>query len=122
MTRHAVIGEQIIARVEHLRPVARIVRSAHERWDGTGYPDGLAGEQIPLASRILLVCDAYDAMTSDRPYRRAMSEEAATEELLDGAGSQFDPRVVEVFASECAKDVGIISAESVRANTLLTKF
>ena len=105
MTRHSVIGEQIIARVEHLRPVARIVRSAHERWDGTGYPDGLAGEEIPLASRILLVCDAYDAMTSDRPYRKAMSEEAATEELRDGAGSQFDPGVVEVFVSEHAKDV-----------------
>ncbi len=112
MTEHSAIGEQIIARVEHLRPVARVVRSAHERYDGRGYPDGLTGEQISLASRILLVCDAYDAMTSDRPYRKAMSAEAAVTELLQGAGSQFDPRVVDAFVAEYATDGAATLAES----------
>jgi len=100
MAEHTVIGERIVARVEHLRPVARIVRSAHERWDGKGYPDGLAGDAIPLASRILLVCDAYDAMTSDRPYREALAADAAREELRRCAGSQFDPAVVDAFLGE----------------------
>lgn len=97
MTQHTVIGERIISRIDYLLPIARIIRSAHERWDGTGYPDGLRGEEIPLASRILLVCDAFDAMTSDRPYRGALPAEAALEELSCHAGSQFDPEVVEAF-------------------------
>lgn len=100
MAEHTVIGERIVARVEHLRPIARIVRSAHERWDGKGYPDGLAGNLIPLASRVVLVCDAYDAMTSDRPYREALAREAALQELRTCAGSQFDPAVVEAFLAE----------------------
>jgi hypothetical protein len=70
---HTLIGERILETAAALAPVARVVRSSHERWDGGGYPDGLAGEEIPLASRIILICDAYDAMTSDRPYRAAMS-------------------------------------------------
>jgi HD-GYP domain-containing protein (c-di-GMP phosphodiesterase class II) len=73
------------------------VRHDHERWDGGGYPDGLMGEEIPLGSRIVLVVDAFHAMTSDRPYRTAMSEDEAVEVLRDGAGSQFDPAVVEAF-------------------------
>jgi HD-GYP domain-containing protein (c-di-GMP phosphodiesterase class II) len=77
--------------------VAAIVGSAHERWDGTGYPDRLAGEGIPLASRIIFACDAYDAMMSDRPYRTALGHASAVEELRAGAGSQFDPRVVEAL-------------------------
>jgi HD-GYP domain-containing protein (c-di-GMP phosphodiesterase class II) len=104
MAQHTVIGEQIIENMEHLRPVARIVRSAHERYDGKGYPDGLAGEAIPFRSRILLVCDAYDAMTSDRPYRTALSADEALTELCACAGSQFDPVVVEAFAAELAGD------------------
>jgi len=69
------------------------VRHEHERWDGHGYPDGLSGEDIPLGSRIILACDAYDAMTTDRPYRAAMTPGQACTELLEGAGSQFDERV-----------------------------
>jgi diguanylate cyclase (GGDEF)-like protein len=97
MQRHAVIGEQILAPVEFLASVRTLVRHEHERWDGAGYPDGLRGEEIPLGSRIILACDALHAMTSDRPYRRAMSLERAKEELRRHAGSQFDPRVVEAL-------------------------
>ncbi len=98
MAEHTVIGERIVAQAEYLRPVAPLVRAAHERWDGLGYPDGLAGENIPLASRIVFVCDAFHAMTSDRPYRPAMSAPEALKELQAQAGRQFDPRVVEAFA------------------------
>jgi putative nucleotidyltransferase with HDIG domain len=97
MQRHTIVGEQILAPVEFLARVRPIVRHEHERWDGGGYPDGLYGEQIPLGARIVLVCDAYHAMTSDRPYRLAMSEEEARAELRAGAGTQFDPRVVDTF-------------------------
>jgi HD-GYP domain-containing protein (c-di-GMP phosphodiesterase class II)/HAMP domain-containing protein len=97
MAQHTIIGERIISRIDYLVPIARIIRSAHERWDGTGYPDGYRGEQIPLASRILLVCDAFDAMTTDRPYRGALPVESALSELARYAGTQFDPRVVDVF-------------------------
>ena len=97
MAQHTIIGERIISRIDYLVPIARIIRSAHERWDGAGYPDGYRGEQIPLASRILLVCDAFDAMTTDRPYRGALPIEAALRELERHAGTQFDPRVVDVF-------------------------
>jgi HD-GYP domain-containing protein (c-di-GMP phosphodiesterase class II) len=72
------------------------VRSCHERWDGTGYPDGLVGEEIPLESRIIFVCDAFHAMTSNRPYRPALPLVEARKRLREGAGTQFDPRVVEV--------------------------
>ncbi len=97
MAQHTVIGEHIISRIDYLVPIARIIRSAHERWDGGGYPDRLVGEEIPLAARILLVCDAFDAMTSDRPYRRALPVETALHELQANSGTQFDPRVVDVF-------------------------
>jgi two-component system cell cycle response regulator len=97
MRRHTLIGERIIASAAALVPVARLVRSTHERWDGKGYPDQLAGEQIPLGSRIVAVCDAYEAMTSERPYSVAMLPERALEELRQGAGSQFDAGVVAAF-------------------------
>ena len=77
--------------------VPALVLVADERWDGAGYPDGLAGEAIPIGARIILACDAYHAMTSDRPYRRAMSAEAAREELRRHAGTQFDPAVVDAL-------------------------
>jgi two-component system, cell cycle response regulator len=96
---HTVIGERILGAAPALRQVARIVRSTHERWDGGGYPDGISGEQIPLGARIVAVCDAYEAMMSDRPYRPALSPELAVEELHAHAGTQFDPDVVEVFAA-----------------------
>ena len=91
---HTVVGEQILSSVDFLSEVLPLVRHEHERWDGRGYPDGLAGEAIPLGARIVLACDAYDAMTSDRPYRAAMTDAQARSELLAGAGSQFDERVV----------------------------
>ena len=93
---HPALGEKIIAPIERLEAVRPIVRHCHERWDGRGYPDGVAGDQIPLESRIIAVCDAYHAMTTDRPYRRRLSHPEALRRLWDGAGSQFDPRVVEV--------------------------
>lgn len=95
--RHTLIGERIISAAPDLRQVATLVRSTHENFDGSGYPDALAGEEIPLGSRIIAVCDAFDAMTTDRPYRQAMAEENAIAELWRCAGSQFDPAVVECF-------------------------
>ena len=94
MRRHTLIGERIIAAAPALSGVGRLVRSSHERWDGGGYPDRLAGTDIPRGSRIIAVADAFDAMTVDRPYRAAMSVHAALEELSRCAGSQFDPEVV----------------------------
>jgi diguanylate cyclase (GGDEF)-like protein len=99
MRRHTIIGERIIGAAPALEPVARLVRSTHERWDGAGYPDGLAGPQIPLVARIVAVCDAYHAMVTDRSYREAMTRAAAVTELRDCAGAQFDPEVVEGFVA-----------------------
>jgi HD-GYP domain-containing protein (c-di-GMP phosphodiesterase class II) len=93
--RHTIEGQLLLDRVGGLLGrVGEIVRSCHERWDGKGYPDGLAGERIPLAARIVFCCDAYNAMTTDRPYRKAMPSDAALEELRTNAGTQFDPHVV----------------------------
>jgi HD-GYP domain-containing protein (c-di-GMP phosphodiesterase class II) len=80
-----------------LGSIGRVVRSCHERWDGGGYPDGLAGEAIPRVARIVMCCDAYSAMPSDRSYRRALSREAALSELRENTGTQFDPAVVEAL-------------------------
>src|SRR5689334_12750121 len=96
MKTHTIEGQALLERVGgKLARVGEIVRSCHERWDGRGYPDSLAGEEIPLAARIVFCCDAYSAMTTDRPYRRAMTPEAAIEELRENAGTQFEPRVVD---------------------------
>jgi putative nucleotidyltransferase with HDIG domain len=97
--RHTIIGERIVAAAPALRPVAALVRSSHERWDGRGYPDRLAGEEIPLGARIVAVCDAFDAMVADRPYRAGMDPADALAELERCAGSQFDPGVVAAFAA-----------------------
>jgi two-component system cell cycle response regulator len=97
--RHTVIGERILGSAPALGLAAKIVRSTHERWDGTGYPDRLARAEIPLGSRIISVCDAFDAMTSDRPYAAALAHADALRELFRCAGTQFDPEVVEAFAS-----------------------
>jgi diguanylate cyclase (GGDEF)-like protein/putative nucleotidyltransferase with HDIG domain len=97
--RHPVVGERILRAVPGMGPVARIVRHAHEHVDGRGYPDGLMGEAIPLGSRIVHVCDAFDAMTRDRPHRAAMTRQEAVAELLACAGTQFDPRVVDALVA-----------------------
>jgi two-component system cell cycle response regulator len=99
MKRHTLIGERFLLSVPALRAVGRLVRSSHERWDGGGYPDGLRGEDIPLGARIIAVCDAYDAMVTDRPYRRGTDSQSALAELRRCAGSQFDPAVVEAFCA-----------------------
>ena len=97
MRRHTIIGERILDAAPALNDAARLVRASHERFDGTGYPDQLTGADIPLGARIIAVCDAYDAMVSDRPYRPAMPNEQAVQELVLCSGSQFDPRVVDAF-------------------------
>lgn len=104
MREHSEIGERILKEVPDLAGVARAVRHGHERWDGAGYPDHLAGEEIPLTSRIVFICDAYDAMTSDRPYRPAMSPDEAIRELRAGAGTQFDPQVVQSLLTALGED------------------
>jgi HD-GYP domain-containing protein (c-di-GMP phosphodiesterase class II) len=100
--KHTVIGERIVAAAPPLLPVARLVRSSHERWDGGGYPDGLAGESIPVGARIVFVCDSFDAMISERPYRQARSPEQALAEMRRCAGTQFDPEVVDALAAVVA--------------------
>ncbi|MGH3092137.1 MAG: HD domain-containing phosphohydrolase [Gaiellaceae bacterium] len=98
MKTHTVLGEQMLGGVSYLQEEGiRVVRSHHERWDGRGYPDGLAGTEIPLAARIFAVADAFDAMTSDRPYRPAQEWEAAGREIVGEAKRQFDPNVVDAF-------------------------
>jgi HD-GYP domain-containing protein (c-di-GMP phosphodiesterase class II) len=98
MERHTIEGERLLHRVGGLLgEIGRVVRSCHERWDGKGYPDGLAGEQIPLLARIVSCCDAFNAMTSDRSYRKALPREEAVEELRRGRGTQFDPVVVDAL-------------------------
>ena len=97
--RHTVVGERILRASPAFRKVATLVRSSHENWDGTGYPDGLAGEQIPLVARIVRACDALVAMVSERPYRRALTVEAALEELERCSGTQFDPTVARILVA-----------------------
>jgi putative nucleotidyltransferase with HDIG domain len=100
MKTHTIEGQALLDRVGgRLANVGRIVRSCHERWDGRGYPDGLAGEEIPMAARIVFCCDAYSAMSTDRPYRRAMPVEDVVAELRANSGTQFEPRVVEALAA-----------------------
>jgi ribonuclease P protein subunit RPR2 len=98
MQTHTVLGAQMLRGVAFLQgPGVEVVRSHHERWDGAGYPDGLAGEEIPLGARIFAVVDTLDAITSDRPYRRARSWRVAHHEILAASGKQFDPAVVDAF-------------------------
>jgi putative nucleotidyltransferase with HDIG domain len=102
MDEHTAIGARMLERIPFLAPVAPLVRSAHERHDGGGYPDGLAGEQIPPGAMVIATCDAFHAMTSDRSYRKAMSVAAAEAELREHAGTQFEPSVVDALLDELA--------------------
>ncbi len=125
MREHTVIGERILGAVPELEPVAPIVRHAHERYDGTGYPDGLAGDDIPLTSRIILCADAYHAIRADRPYRAGRGPEEAVRELLAHAGTQFDPTIARALvetvraASRPGPGLGAAMSRSPRLMALL---
>jgi putative nucleotidyltransferase with HDIG domain len=97
MQRHPVVGASIVAGIGFLGVATQVVRHHHEHWDGSGYPDGLAGEEIPLAARVFAVADVLDALTTDRPYRARMSFAAARQEILTEAGTHFDPAVIAVY-------------------------
>jgi HD-GYP domain-containing protein (c-di-GMP phosphodiesterase class II) len=111
MKTHPDLGAKIIANVPFLEEVAVIIRAHHERWDGNGYPEGLAGEQIPLGARIFAVADSFDAMTSDRPYRRGRQLDEALLEIERCSTTQFDPAVVKAFLA-----VPIERIEAIHAN------
>ena len=112
MRKHPEYGARIVAGIPFLEDVSQIVRHHHERWDGAGYPDKLAGEAIPLGARIFAVADSFDAMTSDRPYRRAMSIEAACAEIMRCRGTQFDPVVADAFGRIGHERLARIAAEA----------
>ncbi len=112
MRQHPSIGDEIVRGIDFLRGAADVVRSHHERWDGRGYPDGLIGEQIPVAARVFAVADVLDALTTNRPYRPASSFSEARKIITRQAGAQFDPRVVEAFNS-----IADSTFERIRAQT-----
>jgi diguanylate cyclase (GGDEF)-like protein/PAS domain S-box-containing protein len=105
LKRHPEVGYRITNASPELKNISEYILSHHERWDGNGYPKGLAGEEIPLLSRIIAVVDSYDAMTNDRDYRKSMSREEAIQEINKNAGKQFDPFIAKVFITECAHDL-----------------
>ena len=113
MRDHTVIGERILAAAPSLERASVIVRASHERWDGTGYPDGLVGEEIPFASRIIAVCDAYDAMSARRAYRPPFAPRRALAELTACSGTQFDPLVVDAFCAVLAERLAARAGEPV---------
>jgi two-component system, cell cycle response regulator len=110
MRQHTVIGERILRAAPALAPIAGLVRSTHERYDGGGYPDGVAGEEIPLGSRIVFVCDSFNAMTSARPYQAPRTQQDALAELRRCAGTQFDPQVVDAVCALYAADAAPLAA------------
>jgi two-component system cell cycle response regulator len=112
MREHTIVGDRILSAAPALEETAKLVRSSHERYDGAGYPDRLRGEEIPLGARIVAVCDAFHAMTSDRPYRPALSVREALDELRRCAGAQFDPNVVSVFTAIVSSTRGALSART----------
>jgi len=97
MHKHPIYAQRFLSEIDYLRPALEIPYSHHEKWDGTGYPQGLKAEQIPLAARIFAVVDVWDALSSDRPYREAWPQEKVIEYIQEQAGKQFDPQVVDVF-------------------------
>ncbi|HVM71922.1 MAG TPA: HD domain-containing phosphohydrolase, partial [Anaerolineales bacterium] len=104
MRRHPVLAYEMLSSIAYLRPALDIPHYHHERWDGSGYPEGLKGEQIPLYARIFAVVDVYDALTNDRPYRPAWTTDQAIEYLHAEAGKQFDPVIVETFLNMLARE------------------
>lgn len=117
MEQHPELGEKILEPIDRLADVRPIVRACHERYDGRGYPDGKKGDEIPIEARIIFVCDAFHAMTSDRPYRKRMPDENAYEQLKENAGAQFDPQVVEAFLAVMARRGGT-EAHEMRVDSL----
>ncbi|RKX36617.1 MAG: HD-GYP domain-containing protein [Thermotogae bacterium] len=103
--QHPVVASELLEGYAGLTEYAKIIRHHHERWDGKGYPDGLKGEEIPLESRIMAVADAFDAMTSDRPYRKTLSVEVAKDQLIRGSKTQFDDRLVRIMISIIEEDL-----------------
>jgi diguanylate cyclase (GGDEF)-like protein len=120
MRQHTLLGERIVSAARSMGSVAKVIRSTHERWDGDGYPDGLVGKQTPLAARIVFACDAYDAITSERPYSPSQSGEEALAELKANAGTQFDPAVVEALRQVLRArevEVGALNGQPARPKT-----
>jgi ribonuclease P protein subunit RPR2 len=114
MRSHPNQGARIVEPIPFMGEAVEIVRSHHERFDGTGYPRGLRGQDIPLAARIFAIADSFDAMTSDRPYRSALTTEEAVAEILAGSGTQFDPTCVEAFEAIADQDEGFVLAGRAR--------
>ena len=112
MQEHPTIGANIVEPIRWLTGAVEIVRSHHERWDGTGYPIGLRHEQIPLAARVFSIADSFDAMTNDRPYRAALTVERAIDEIAMGACTQFDPDIVETFLDLVERDPEVLELDS----------
>ena len=114
MQAHASVGHAILARIPHLDRANEIVRHHHERWDGRGYPDRLAGADTPFLARILAITDAFDAMTSDRPYRACLAFDAAMDEIRKCAGAQFDPELAGVFLTLTDQELAAAEARMQR--------
>jgi putative nucleotidyltransferase with HDIG domain len=110
---HPLLGVRILESIEQLADIIPIIRHHHERYDAGGYPDGLRGDQIPLEARILTVADSFDAMSSNRPYRKALSPQEAIQELREKAGTQFDPQIVEAFCAAFAKGKIVVGTQEV---------
>jgi HD-GYP domain-containing protein (c-di-GMP phosphodiesterase class II) len=120
--RHTIEGERMLHKVGGLLgEIGRIVRSCHERYDGSGYPDGLAGDAIPLSARIVACCDAFNAMTSDRSYRKALPLDDAIAELRRGRGSQFDPRVVDALVGVVLASDGEVFVNRLRPEPMAVR-
>ncbi|MEI6092473.1 MAG: HD-GYP domain-containing protein, partial [bacterium] len=113
MQQHSANGEKLLDGIKNLEKYKKYIRAHHERYDGFGYPDGLKGSEIPLISRIIFVADTFDAITSDRPYRKGLSVEVAIDELTKCSGTQFDPRIVEAFLNILNREQEELKKEAV---------